>query len=38
MEPKRFVAAVSQLRKRVAPALPRSNLNQATLFGLKAQR
>jgi hypothetical protein len=38
MEPKRFVAAASQLRKTVAPALPRSNLIQATLFGLIAQR
>jgi hypothetical protein len=32
LEPKGFVAAPSQLRTNGAPALPRSNLIEATLF------
>jgi len=32
LEPKGFVAAPSQLRTITAPALPRSNLIEATLF------
>jgi hypothetical protein len=38
MEPKGFVAAPSQLRTIDEPASPRSNLIQATLFGLISQR
>jgi hypothetical protein len=37
-EQKPLVAAPSQLRTITAPALPRSNQNEATLFDLKSHR